>query len=367
VLGMVRALRQRNVDASIATTTVMLEAPVPLETPVDWQGAPVRFFRHQTPPHFTFSWPLTRWLRDNMGQYDVAHIHTLFSYATTPASYYARKYGVPYIIRPLGTLDVYPLQKSALRKRIYLRLLDRRNLEGAASIHFTSELEQREAGRLGLSAPGVVIPIGVEELAPATAADVAAFRSVHGLGDNFLLLTLCRLDDIKGLEVGIEAVVLLTSGGASVRWIIGGSGDAAYTARLQALIKSRGMQGRIRLVGTLAGAGKAAALAAADAFLLPSLHENFGVAVAEAMAAGLPVIVSEHVGLASKVAQHAAGVVTPATPAALAAAIASLAGDSELRHRMGEAARALARSEFGWAKIAAELENLYRRLLTRQA
>jgi glycosyltransferase involved in cell wall biosynthesis len=110
------------------------------------------------------------------------------------------------------------------------------------------------------------------------------------------------------------------------------------------------------------GGAKARALADADLFVLPSYQENFGIAAAEAMAAGLPVVVSDRVGIAEQVAEAGAGTVVPCDAAAVADAIRRAALDPEARLRAGERAARLARGRFAWEHTSRRLLELYREL-----
>ena len=143
------------------------------------------------------------------------------------------------------------------------------------------------------------------------------------------------------------------------RLFVAGDGDPAYVRRLHELTERRGLTDRVCFTGFVSGAAKRHLLERTDLFVLPSYAENFGVAVAEAMAASLPVIVSEHVGLAGAVATVNAGVVVPAKVEQLAVALSGLLANPEKRRSMGAAGRASAEAELAWPKIARELLGLY--------
>jgi glycosyltransferase involved in cell wall biosynthesis len=331
---------------------------VPLGDCVEWEGVPVYFFAHQSPPMYAFSYGLTRWLHQNVPHFDVVHAHSVFSYCTSAGSFYARKYGVPYIVAPEGTLDWYPLKKSALRKRIYLALIECRLLRGAAALDFKSAFEQTEADTLGLSVQRVVIPIGVSQSEAVSTGLVTAFRKKYRLDGRFTLLSLSRLDPIKGLELVIEALAKLRSQN-DFRLLIAGSGPKAYEKTLRGLVDARGLQSAVDFVGLLQGHDKEAALASADAFVLSSYHENFGLAVAEALQAGLPVLVSDRVGLSSLVYQSGSGLVTECKPDQIASGLLRMAEDEALLRKMGENGRQVAKQRFDWNTIAEQIIAVY--------
>ena len=97
-------------------------------------------------------WPLNRWLREHIRDYDVVHIHALFSYPATVAAHWARRYGLPYVVRPLGTLNRWGVEnRRPWLKQLSLRLVERRILAGAAAVQFTSAQEEIEARSQGVT------------------------------------------------------------------------------------------------------------------------------------------------------------------------------------------------------------------------
>jgi glycosyltransferase involved in cell wall biosynthesis len=261
-------------------------------------------------------------------------------------------------VAPEGTLDWYPLKKSAFRKRIYLALIERRLLRGAAVLDFKSTFEQKAADTLGLAVPRVVIPIGVSQPEVVSTDLVTAFRKKHALDGRFTLLSLSRLDPIKGLELVIEALAKLRIP-SHFRLLIAGSGDNAYEKTLRDLVEARGLQSAVDFIGLLQEHDKQGALASADAFVLSSYHENFGIAVAEALQAGLPVLVSDRVGLASLVYESGSGLVTECSPEQIASGLLRMAEDEALCRRMGQNGKQVAKQQFDWNTIATQIIAVY--------
>lgn len=368
VVGMCRALSDAGAEVAIATTTAfMREMAPPFGEMLDHCGVPTIFFRCELPPHLSLSLGLTRWLRHNINTFDVAHIHGVFTYPSTIAGRIAGARDVPYLVRPLGGLSRYSLARHTLRKKAYLALFERQYLNRAAGIHFTAPAEATEAADLHLKAPALIVPLGVSGPPPASDADLQSFTAKYGIGNSLRLLYLGRLDPKKGLELLFEA--LASTSGRLPEWqlLIAGSGPEPYTASLRSAADRAGLGNRVLFLGELRGIEKVAAFHTADIFVLPSKHENFAVAAAEAMRAGLPVIVSREVGIAPYVAARRAGMVCEASAGSLAECLVQLGNDAALRREMGLNGRRVAEEIFSWPKIAQRLMEIYRDISTKPA
>lgn len=360
-LAMVAALRQEGVDAELLTTDDngpgRLE-DLPIGRWCEWQGVPVLAFRRWMPPvaslrEFAFTPSLQYWLGAHLHDYDLIHVHALFSYPSTAAMALARRGGVPYLLRSIGQLDRWSLAQSARRKRWMLRLIERRNLEGAAAIHVTSEQECLEVEALGLRVPRLVLPLGV---AMPQGLPIAAER---GDGEPVRFLFLSRLHAKKRLEVLLEALAMVRRRRPEVAWQlrIAGSGDPDYTRRCQEQARVLGVGDRCRWLGFLEGKAKWEELRLADWFVLPSASENFGIAVVEALASGTPVLISPEVAVAPDVAAAGAGRICPGLPAPLADALEMSLHHPTLQQR--KAARNLAGEKFSWSSLAHRLSEAY--------
>ena len=359
VRAIARGLVSRGIDVTVATTNAdgVRTLPVPLETPVIDEGVVYRYFARTVPGSWKFSWPLTRWLWANAGGYDVVHVHALFSYATIPGCRAAAHAPVPYVLRPLGTLSEWSLGHRRWKKKPYYALLERSHLAMAAAIHVTSNAEADDVARLGYGDRARVIPLGVavDDKLWMGARPVATERPLR-------LLFLSRLHEKKNVPLLLRALANVRSSARDVELTIAGDGDPRYRAELSALTAQLGLGERVRFVGHVDGEEKRRVLSYADAFVLPSAHENFGIAVAEALAAGLPVIVTPGVALAPNVSDAGAGLVADATDDAVAAAIAWAADHPAALVEMGQRAWRLARTDLSWETTCARLSDLYTEL-----
>ena len=313
---------------------------------------------------YKFAPYLAFWLWRNVSKFDVVHIHALFSFSSTVAGFIAAMRGVPYVVRPLGTLNSYGvMQRRRWLKRLSIALIERHILKRAAAVHFTSESEQQEAQALGLTMRPVVIPLGISPVAPGK-ADVLrqAYPSVAGRA---VILFLSRLDPKKNLEGLLRAHASFPQPRPAL--IIAGDGEREYVRSLKSLAVSLGLENDLIWLGHVTGEMKAAAFAAADIFALPSFSENFGIAVAEAMLAGLPVVVGRGVAIAGEIETAGGGIAVDPDPQSIRSGLSRLLADPALRRRMGERARAHAQDAYSTTAMAKRLIELYAHVRLRSS
>jgi glycosyltransferase involved in cell wall biosynthesis len=352
---MARALSQAGLEVHVVTTDD--NGPdrlhVPLGTPQPEDGATFWYFARQT-RFYSFSWPLTRWLAQHVREFDLVHIHALFSYAALPAALLARRARVPYIVRPLGTLNRWGIEnRRPWLKKLSFRILESRILAGAAAVHYTCEQERVEAGDLGVSANPLIIPNAVD--LPARQA-----RPPRALPNGRkVILFLSRFDRKKGLDLLFEAFARVRNRCPEALLVLAGAGDPAWVAHLREDAQRLGIASHLVWAGFLTGEDKWTALRDADVFVLPSYSENFGVALVEALACGCPVVLSDQVGIHREIAHAGAGIVTPCRVDELATALLEVLGDASLRSRMCENGVRLARQQFSLEAVSRQLAAAY--------
>ncbi len=356
---MTRALTRAGVEVHVATTDDdgAAHLPVPLNTRVEYNDVRHFFFARQT-QFYKFSLPLTRWLQHNASAYDVVHMHALFSYSTMPAAYFARRAQVPYIVRPLGTLNRYGMtQHHARIKKFSYPLVERRIIENAARMHYTSAQEKLEAEALGVTRASVVIPLGLD-------ANAFLFgERVRATDEPVRILFLSRLDPKKGLERLLSAFAHVLTGHPRTVLMIAGEGEAEYVAALRQYAADLRVDHAVEWRGFVSGEAKRVLLAQADFFVLPSYSENFGISVAEALAAGLPVIVTPEIGIAQEIADARAGLIVQ-DEKTLAEAMNTLTRDAAMCAEIGARGRALAAEKFSADTMARALMDLYETVCT---
>jgi glycosyltransferase involved in cell wall biosynthesis len=331
----------------------------PLNQPVRQDGATFRYFARQT-KFYTCSLPLARWIWQHVADYDVVHIHALFSWSSTVAAAASVVKGKPYIVRPLGVLNRWGMKnRRPLFKRLSLYACERRILRRAFAVQFTSQLEQREAEDLNVKFSAAIIPNPVE-LPDTSRVPRGQFRARYPeLQNKTVYLYLSRIDAKKGLDLLLTAFARVHAEFPDSVLAIAGDGLPDLVGSLRAQADRLGLQKAVVWVGFLQGEAKLSALADADVYVLPSYSENFGVAVVEAMGAGLPVVVSTQVGISPEIGRAGAGLVTPCEVEPLVEAMLTVGRDPDLRREMACRGRRFAHEEFSLKSVCGRLVDLY--------
>ncbi len=370
VLDLVPAQNKLGVQAEIATTND--DGPgllkVPLGELTTYRGAPVRFFPRWSPRvrvlrEFIYSAPLSRWLSDQMTGYDLLHVHGMFSYPSTAAMRIARRLRQPYLNRPHGMLCEWSLRRSALRKKLYLALSERANLNGSLGLTCTAEQECAEAEPVGLCPPFIVLPCGLHmpQIIPQ-ARDL--LREKYALPkDRPVILFFSRLHPKKGLDLLLDALETMTD--LDFTFIAAGSGEPEYENALRARIQRGPLAGRVLMPGFMESADKDLLLQGADVFALTSHSESFAIAALEALAAGTPVVLTPAIPLASIATKHDLGTVTELQADHIASALRA-----ELKRPRDEAratrSRRLVEQNFTWDIIARRSVQVYEAALRKE-
>ncbi|HTH80663.1 MAG TPA: glycosyltransferase [Ramlibacter sp.] len=351
--AMERALAAQGVTVETATTD---DDGPGLRSGKAGQGAvleeeTVRRYFAKRSEFYKWSPGFARWISRAVTDYDLLHVHALFSFTTTAASQAARRAGVPYIVRPLGTLAPWGMEhRRPWLKRASLRMIETPLLRHAAAVHFTSDEEMREAAALRIDMRPVVIPLGIDMPPPVV-------RTPPGDG-SVRALFLSRLHPKKNLDGLLDAMAMLRDEFPQLRLTIAGSGETEYESALRARADVLGLADRVSWLGFVEGAAKLRAFRDSDIFVLPSHSENFGIAAAEALAHGLPCVLSSGVAIARDVVAAAAGVEVATSAESIAAGL-RLIMPPAVRAPMQASAVCLARERYSLGAMGTRLKQLY--------
>lgn len=329
---------------------------VPTGAPVDVGGVKVWYFACGAGRRIFRSPDLGRALEDAIAAFDVVHIHYMWVWTTIRAAKAARSARVPYILSPRGMLVADLIRRrSGTAKRLWLALFGKRDIAEAAAIHVTSDVEASNLAELGLSTRRVaIIANGTEESAAVDAAQDPLDSGLADLDKPYILF-LGRISWKKGLDRLLRALPNVRKADL----VIAGYDEDDYQRQVEQLAAECGVADRVHFAGPVEGERKQRLLDGAACLVLPSYNENFGMVVVEAMQAGLPVVVTPEVGLASVVRETGSGIVAGGDPEQIAEALDRMVSDPAAASAMGEAGQRTARERYAWPTIAGAMVKLY--------
>lgn len=368
VLNLVKTLRHHKIDAQIATTQ---SNHLP-----EYSDIPIHFFSpFKSPlktPHLTqdqvflFSPEFTQWLWQNIHQYDILDNHYLFCYLPSCASFIARRHRIPYTIRTQGQLEPWALEQSTLKKQLYSLLIERKNLDHAAAIHCTSLGEAQDVRNFGIQTPTITLPLGVD-LPIINPEAKQKLRQLYNIDlTTPIIVFLSRLHYKKRPDLLLQAVSQLRDKNYQFHLILAGTAEPDYQIYLENLITSLDLTSHVTLPGFVAGHSKNLLLQGSDLFVLPSYSENFGIAVAEAMAASLPVIITPGVQIAPDISAAEAGLVVQGEIEPLTEAIQKILQNPQLGQTLGKNGRKLVTEKYSWDIITQKLITAYSAIIHKQ-
>jgi glycosyltransferase involved in cell wall biosynthesis len=317
-----------------------------------------------------FAWdysriPVLRGLRSSQGlsralceaamTADVIHNHGLWLMPNLRAAEAAASKRAPFVISPRGMLAPTALAFSRLKKRVFWRLFQGCAARLAACIHATSEQEYGDIRNFGLTSPVAVIPNGIdvpEPPVPGTAG--AALERV--------VLSLGRMHPIKGLGGLVHAWSKVEAGFPGWRLKIVGPSEAGHEDELRALARGLGLA-RVSVVGPVYGGAKTTAYREADLFVLPTLNENFGLSVAEALAAGTPAISTKGAPWSGLQSEGCGWWIDHGVEPLAATLAHAMALPREALKAMGNKGRQWMVRDFSWGRVARDMVEVYRWLV----
>ena len=283
-------------------------------------------------------------------QPDIVHDNGIWLPHNHSLARLAAHYNLPRIVSIRGMLEPWALAHKRMKKKLAWLAYQKRDLNRAAALHATADSEAEVIANLGLLPRVVVLPNGV---------DIPAAVASHSRAPNQprTALFLSRIHPKKGLDMLIDGWNTVRPQGWRLR--IHGPGAPGYCDKVARRIARAGLERQVSLEGPLYGADKTRAFTSADAFLLPSHSENFGIVVAEALAHGVPVLTTTATPWQALESEHCGWWVTP-TGEAIARGLAEVvAASDETRKAMGMRGRALVKRQFAWRAIAKSMRASY--------
>jgi len=383
-----RALAKKGIQITVYTTDVGLEGRVPVNQEQNLEGVKVTYFSFTKIFEFMgtagwqFSRQMARALKNNLPAFDAVFIVDIWNYPAAIAAHYSRMYKKPYILIPSGMLYPYTFSKKIWKKWPYYYLVVKRDLKHAALMQYTSDDEEKKTHPFfALKDKAVVIPNGIDLLEFSNLPGREMLRASYPyLKDKKIILFVGRLRRIKGLDILLKAYAMVERERPDVHLLIAGNDESGYGKKVRRWVKQVGMnyldcplgdrngklgagdypEGvKVTFTGILNNQEKLVVYAGSDIFVLPSYSENFGMVAVEAMACGLPAIISNKVGISKEVEQNKAGIVIDTNAPDLYRAIKILLENHDLREEIKVNAEKLVKENYDIDKVAEKMLRIY--------
>lgn len=359
VIPMLGALGGRGIDSHVLATRSARDLPV-----LASDGSTIDLVSEGwlAPWWSAYSPQLRRLLISEIPACDLVHIHELWHYPHFVAAQLARRFCRPYVITLHGALQPWARNFKAVRKHLYMWVIQRRLLDNAGALITLTDAEYRGVRRLGFRTRLEVIPSGIDtsEFMRMPPQD-ALHASYPQLAGKRVILFLGRLHPIKGLDILAYAfaAVVRDRRFADTYLLLAGPDEDGYRAHIESILSNQGVADRAIFTGFLTGRERLAALARANLFVLPSHSEALSRSLLEAMACHVPVVITQGSGL-PEVAAVGAGEVVDLDPDTLAAAIRRILGNESLQARMGSAGGRLVATRYTLDAVSKQMAELYR-------
>ena len=381
-----RALVRKGIDVTVYTTDAGLENSVPVEKEVSLEGVKVNYFKFSKLFEFVagggwqFSPKMREALKNNLKGFDLVYIVNIWCYPAAIAAHYSRFYKKPYIMVPSGMLYPDTFSKKIWKKWPYYYFMVREYLKAASAIHYTTEDEaEKTHSFLSLRNKAIVVANGVDLSEFTDSFDKESLREKYPeIKDKKIILFLGRIHWIKGLDILIEAYAMIAKDRNDVHLLIVGMDEKGYSRKVKRWIDEYGMNyvdfrakkdkdyagdAQVTFTGMLTGQEKLKAYGGSDIFVLPSYSENFGMTVVEAMACGLPVVITNKVGIYKEVERNKAGIVIDTGARSLYQAMKLLLEKPNLRKEIAVNGRKLVEEYYDINNVADKMISVYQEIL----
>ena len=381
VSSLAETLVERGHEVTVFTTNSNLDEDldVPTDRLIDVRGVQVRYFCRDEP--FKRYLPGVKYLSQSIGtmytpempgalaaiagQVDLMHTHIPFVFPTLATAWAAKRAMVPLFYHQRGVFDPERLKFRAVKKRVYMSLLEKPILRQATTLIALTEAERDNYGSLGVRTPCAVIPNGIHLPSPMPVIEVAAHIAPLGLReDQQVILFMGRLHPVKGADRLLAAFERIAARYPQARLVLAGPDEFGLAAKFMARVEDKGLVGRVVFPGMVTGSLKSALLHRADLFCLPSDAEGFSMAILEALAHATAVLISPRCHF-PEVVGAGGGIVVDPDVTSLERALDSLLARPVQLKAMGEAGCKLVAKEYTWDQVANKMLDCYQEGISR--
>ena len=347
-------------------TDVVTAVSEKTDHPRDWQIKEetyrIKEFSRFATNKFVFSPSLIWWLFNHAADYDIVHLHTLFSPTILICEWICRLRGIPYIITLHGMLEPWALSHKAAKKKLYFKLFEKRALQKARVVHALTNSEADSVRRLGVKTEIMIVPNGIEkgsfQVLPDTQILFDRFPEIKG---KTILLFLGRLNPKKGLDLLASAYALVRQRFPQTHLVLAGPDSDGFLPKVKEYFNKSGCLDFVTFTGMLTGPMKLAALHSASVYVAPSYSEGFSVSILEGMASGLPCVITTGCNF-PEAADAMTAYVVEADTIKIADAINECLGDISKAKQMGSRARQFIFKRYTWEKVSHEFIEIYKKI-----
>lgn len=360
---LLRELRAGGIDVRVVTTNS--NGPHALHVPagrwIEHEGVPV-YYGRRVPRTADVSWDVWRAIVREAGTADLIHVTYVFSWINIAAAVVSRRRRIPVVVSPRGSLDPGALVFSPWKKAAYFRLGGSRALESAAAFHVTSAMERAHVtariphARTGLVPNGVTVP---------SDDDLARWTSERPAAPTVLFLG--RIHPKKNVVALVRAWAAVATGHRDARLVLVGPDDHGHRSEVERTIAALGVVRSVRFAGFVGGEDLSRLIVGSNCLVLPSVTENFGNVVAEALVHRVPVIASTGTPWAGLRDRDCGWWVEPTVEGLSSAMEAALTIDPAARRAKGERGRLWMIEAFSWPTIAGRMVEFYRSVIQATA
>lgn len=330
----------------------------------DVEGVQVKYFPYYFYDNFKFSPQLLFALISEAKKTDLVHINSIWDFNMLAGCFVSKLFKKPYIVSSRGSLhqNAFNLSNKFI-KTFYYHIFLKPLIKNAGAIHFTTSEEMNNvASFVEPPSKKIVIPSGIDLNEFQNLPDKGEFKKKYNLVDKRYILFLGRIHKQKGISFLLEAFKQVQNIMSDVYLVIAGFDQKGHIKEIQKWINENGLSNKVIFTGLLTGKEKLSAYVDADVFVLSSYFESFGMTILEAMGCGVPVIISDKVGIKDDVLKYDAGIVTPLDSSHIAKAMESILNDQALAIRLSQNGRKLLEEKYDIRIVVKQMISAYRKI-----
>lgn len=300
-------------------------------------------------------------IKNQIRDFDVVHVHEHRQTLSIIACYFARRYGIPYVVQAHGSVLPF-FQKEGL-KNIFDKVFGFKILHGASKVFALTEVEKEQYLKMGVEEDRIeIVPLGINIEEYSNLPEGGIFREKFNISkDDKLIIFIGRVHEIKGLDLLIDAFKELADSEADVKLAIVGPDDG-YMDALNSRIAECGLSDKVIVTGPLYKREKQEALVDCDLFVMPSKYESFTTSGLEAMACGKPLVLTKNNHIHDWV-DGSVGLACDDDKMSLKDAMAEVLFDEELSKKFGMNGRRLIQEKYNWDMINEQILNIYESII----